>query len=84
MKQAERTTKVEPAKSHRLRREIIWLVAAVLMVDAVFIGAYFVGHFGTASTTVKLAFTIVWTLVLLAVVIRGLSRVRSARLRPTR
>jgi hypothetical protein len=81
MKQiAEGPTRVEPVQRDRLRREVVWLVLAVLVVDAVFIGAYFLGRFGSASNLSKIAFTAVWTLVLLAVVMRGLSRVRSARL----
>jgi preprotein translocase subunit SecF len=79
----EGTTTVGPARRNQLRREIVWLVGAVLVVDAIFIGFYFLGSFYTASSVVKLTFTAVWTLVLLAVVIRGLSRVRSARLRST-
>lgn len=63
-----------------LRREVLWLVAAVVAVDAIFVGAYFLGRVGSASDPVKLAFTAVWTLVTLGVVIRGLSRVRRARL----
>jgi hypothetical protein len=58
---------------------VLWLVIAVLLVDAVFIGAYFLGHVGTASDRIKVGFTVLWTLVTLGVVIRGLSRVRRAR-----
>jgi hypothetical protein len=63
-----------------LRREVLALVVLVLVVDLVFVAAYFIGQFQTASDARKLAFTTVWTLVTLAVVIRGLSRVRRARL----
>ena len=63
-----------------MRREVLWLVVAVLVVDAIFIGAYFVGRVRSASDPIKLAFTALWTLVTLGVVIRGLSRVRKARL----
>jgi hypothetical protein len=80
----EGAVKIESGKSRQLRREVLWLIGAVLVVDAVFIGAFVLGSFGSASNSVKLAFTAVWTLVLLAIVIRGLSRVRSARFRPTR
>lgn len=61
-------------------REVLTLVVLVLLVDLVFVAAYFVGQFRTASDVRKLAFTTVWTLVTLGVVIRGLSRVRRARL----
>lgn len=63
-----------------LRREVLWLVVAVIAVDAIFVGAYFVGRVGSASDPLKLGFTAVWTLVTLGVVIRGLTRVRRARL----
>jgi hypothetical protein len=68
-------------------REVFLLVGLILLIDAIFIAAYFVGDVRTVSDPAKLAFTVVWTLVTLAVVIRGLSRVRKARLigpRPSR
>jgi hypothetical protein len=63
-----------------VRREVIWLVLAVVLVDLVFVGVYFLAHLAAASDTIKLAFTALWTLVTLAIVIRSLSRIRSARL----
>lgn len=63
-----------------LRREVLFLVLLVLLVDAVFVAAYFLARVGSTSDTMKVAFTTVWTLVTLGLVIRGLSRVRSARL----
>lgn len=63
-----------------MRKEVLALVALVLLVDAIFIGGYFLGRLSTASNAGKLVFTTVWTIVTLGVVIRGLSRVRSARL----
>jgi hypothetical protein len=56
------------------------LVGLVLAVDAIFVAAYFLGHLRHASDGAKVGFTVLWTLVTLAIVIRGLSRVRSARL----
>jgi hypothetical protein len=64
----------------QLRKEVLVLVALVLLVDAIFVAAYFLGRLRSASDGGKLAFTAVWTAVTLGVVIRGLSRVRSARL----
>jgi hypothetical protein len=64
----------------RVGREALRLVGVVLLVDAGFVAAYFLANLRIASDPAKLAFTAVWTLVTLAVVIRGLSRVRSARL----
>jgi hypothetical protein len=65
----------------RVKREVLWLLMAVLLVDAVFVGAYFVARIRGASDVGKMIFTASWTLVTLAVVIRGLARVRSVRLR---
>lgn len=69
------------------RRAVIELVFLVLVVDAVFVAGYFLAGIRQASDPAKLVFTVVWTLVTLAVVIRGLVRLRSARLErrePTR
>jgi uncharacterized membrane protein YhdT len=65
------------------RREVLWLVLAVVLVDVFFVGAYFVAQVRGASNFSKMFFTALWTLVTLAVVIRGLARVRSVRLRQT-
>ncbi len=56
------------------------LVGLVLAVDALFIGVYFGAGIERASDTVKIAFTVVWTVINLAVVIRGLTRIRAARM----
>jgi hypothetical protein len=56
------------------------LVALVLAVDAVAIGAYFVGGIGRAAPGTRLAFTVVWMLATLLVVLVGLTRIRRARL----
>jgi len=65
----------------RVRREVLWLIVAVLLVDAVFIAAFLLGRVDLASDSVKIGFTALWTLATLAVVIRGLARVRSVRFR---
>jgi hypothetical protein len=62
------------------RREVIVLVALVLAVDLVFVAAYFLTRVRSASDAVKLGFTVLWTLATLAVVVRGLTRLRKARL----
>jgi hypothetical protein len=62
-----------------VKREALVLVLVVLAVDAAFIALYFLTQLRHAAGGVKLGFTVVWTLVTLAVVIRGLSRIRSAR-----
>lgn len=68
-----------------VKREALVLVALVLVVDALFIAVYFGAGIERASDSVKIAFTVVWTAMNLIVVIRGLSRIRSARVnRPDR
>lgn len=69
---------------NQVRRQVAWLVLTVLAVDAGFAGAYFTGRLRGASEPIKLAFTALWTLVTLGVVIWGLTRVRKARLGPSR
>lgn len=64
------------------RREVLLLVAMVLVVDLVFVAAYFLAGLRTSSDSVKLGFTALWTLVTLGVVIRGLTRLRRARINP--
>ena len=55
-------------------------MALVLAVDAVAIGAYFVAGIGRAAPGTRLAFTVVWMLATLLVVLVGLTRIRRARL----
>jgi hypothetical protein len=61
-------------------REVLLLVALVLALDAVFVAIYFIGNVRSASAPAKVVFTAVWTLTVLVIAIRGLSRLRSARL----
>ena len=63
-----------------LGREVLLLLVLVLVLDAVFVAIYFVGNVRGASDPAKVVFTAVWTLAILVVAIRGLSRIRSARL----
>jgi hypothetical protein len=62
-----------------VRREVLTLVLLVVAVDAAFIALYYAAGLAHAGGGLKLAFTIVWTLATLAVVIRGLRRVSAAR-----
>ena len=64
----------------RLKREIFWLIGGVVLVDVVFVAGYFLADVRNTSDTAKLAFTVVWTLVTLGVVLRGLARIRRVRL----
>ena len=54
------------------KREVLVLVGLVLAVDALFIAVYFGAGIEWASDSMKIAFTVVWTVINLAVVIRGL------------
>jgi hypothetical protein len=62
-----------------VKREALVLVGLVLAVDALFIAVYFGAGIERSSDSVKIGFTMVWTVVNLAVVIRGLTRIRTAR-----
>jgi hypothetical protein len=63
-----------------VRREVLILIALVVGVDLIFIAGYFLAGLEESSGAVKLGFTVLWTLGTLGVVIRGLTRVRRARL----
>jgi hypothetical protein len=65
-----------------LRRELVLLVALVLLLDAVFAGVYFLGNVRETADTTKVMFTALWTLATLVLVARGLTRIRRIRLRP--
>lgn len=62
-----------------VKREIVLLVAAVLVVDAVFIAGFFLFRLGAAGNSTKIGYTAVWTIVTLLVVLRALTRIRSLR-----
>jgi hypothetical protein len=64
------------------RREVLLLVAMVLVVDLVFVAAYFLAGLRASPDSVKLGFTALWTLATLGVVLRGLTRLRKARIEP--
>jgi hypothetical protein len=59
---------------------VLALVALIVIVDVAFVAAYFLAGVRSAPAAGKLAFTVLWTVVVLLVVIRGLSRVRATRL----
>ena len=62
-----------------LRREVLLLVAVVVVVDLLFIAAYFLAGVAHSSDQMKLLFTVVWTVITLVIVLRGLLRIRQAR-----
>ena len=55
-------------------------MALVLAVDAVAIGTYFLAGIGRAAPGTRLAFTVIWMVATLLVVLVGLTRIRRARL----
>jgi hypothetical protein len=63
-----------------LRREVLQLIGLVLALDAVFVAIYFLASVRSASDPAKVVFTAIWTLAILVIAVRGLSRIRSARL----
>jgi hypothetical protein len=64
-----------------LKREVLALVGLVLLCDALFLAAYLLFDLPARSGAARLGFTAVWTLVTLAIVLRGLARIRAERLR---
>ncbi len=62
-----------------VKREALVLVGLVLAVDAVFVAVYFVAGIERAPDSVKVICTLLWTAITLAVVIRGLTRIRRGR-----
>jgi hypothetical protein len=63
-----------------IRREVLILVGLVVVIDLIFIAAYFLGGIDRSSDQMKLLFTVGWTVITLVVVLRGLLRIRQARL----
>jgi hypothetical protein len=62
-----------------VKRELLLLVAAVLVVDALFIAGYFLLRLDAAGDPAKIGYTAAWTVVTLLVVLRALTRIRSLR-----
>jgi hypothetical protein len=62
-----------------VRREVLILVGLVVLIDAIFIAAYFIAGIDHSSDRMKLLFTVGWTVITLVVVLRGLLRIRQAR-----
>ena len=62
-----------------MRRELLHLVLAVLLVDALFIAAYFLFHLERVAVPAKVGFAAAWTVVTLVIVLRALARIRARR-----
>lgn len=64
-----------------MRRELLLLVLAVVVVDALFVAGYFLFRLEHSSDPLKVGYTAAWTAVTLLVVLRALTRIRSLRRR---
>jgi hypothetical protein len=64
-----------------VRRELLHLVLAVALVDALFIAGYYLFHLERGSQSIRIGYTATWTAVTLLVVLRGLARIRERRAR---
>ena len=63
-----------------MRRHLLEMIGLVIALDAVTIGIYYAVGMKGRPAKVQLAFTAVWTVLTLLVVLRGMGRVRAARL----
>jgi len=63
-----------------MRRHLLEMIGLVIALDAVTIGIYYAVGMKSRPPRVQLAFTAVWTVLTLLVVLRGMGRVRAARL----
>jgi xanthine/uracil permease len=64
-----------------LGKQVVVLIAVLIALDAGFVAIYFLGNVRSASDGAKVVFTAVWTVAVLIVAVRGLARIRIARLR---
>ena len=64
-----------------MKRELLRLVLAVALVDALFIAGYYLFRLRLASSPPKIGYTVAWTAVTLFVVLRALTRIRALRRR---
>jgi hypothetical protein len=64
-----------------VRRELLKLVLAVALLDALFIAGYYLFHLERGSQSIRVGYTAAWTTITLLVVLRGLTRIRRLRAR---
>jgi hypothetical protein len=67
-----------------VRRELLHLVLAVVLLHAVFLGGSYLLPLERGSRPLRLGYTAVWTALTLLIVLRGLHRIRSLRARAHR
>ena len=64
-----------------LRKLLLQMVAAVVLLDVAAIGLYYGLHVQRTTPRTQALFTGVWTILTLVVVLTGLGRIRAARRR---
>ena len=64
-----------------MKRELLIMIASVVVLDAVVIAIYYAVGIKTAAQRTQTIFVGVWTVLTLVLVLRGTTRVRAARLR---
>ena len=62
-----------------MKRELLLLVLAVVVVDALFIAGFFLFRLHAAGNAAKIGYIAAWTIVTLLVVLRALGRIRAFR-----
>lgn len=62
-----------------LRREVLRLVIAIIVVDALAVAVYLLADIRQQPPTTRFWFTLIWTLLVLAIVLTGLRRIRMIR-----
>ena len=63
-----------------MRRHLLEMIALVIVLDAITIGVYYALGMKYRPPRVQIVFTAIWTLLTLLVVLRGMGKVRKARL----
>ena len=64
-----------------MRRELLRLVLAVVVVDVLFIAGYYLLRLAHVSDQMKVGYAAAWTAVTLVIVLRALVRIRAMRSR---
>ena len=62
-----------------LRRELLRLVLAVVLLDALFIAGFFLFRLEHRASGLRIGYTAAWTIATLVVVFRSLTRIRRLR-----
>jgi hypothetical protein len=62
-----------------VRRELLHLVVAVVLLHALFIGGFFLFRLEHRTSTPRIAYAAAWTIATLVLVLRALTRIRKRR-----